>query len=76
MALAPPYAGDAYGDTALPEIPKTLRHATAALKDSAMLRKAFSDEVIEHYAHAADWEQMQYDSRVTDWELQRGFERY
>lgn len=76
LTLAPPYAGDAYNGAALPEIPKTLRDANAALKSSRMLRAAFGDPVIDHYAHAADWEQLQYDSRVTDWELRRGFERY
>ena len=30
----------------------------------------------EHYLHTARWEQMEYDRRVTDWELKRGFERY
>ncbi len=76
LSLPAPYTGDAYNGDALPEIPRTLRDATVALKASAMLRQAFGDEVVEHYAHAADWEQQQYDSRVTDWELRRGFERY
>ena len=26
-------------------------------------------------AHTAEWEQFEYDRRVTDWELKRGFER-
>ena len=34
------------------------------------------DDVIEHYLHTGRWEQMEYDRRVTDWELRRGFERY
>ena len=36
----------------------------------------FGDEVVEHYVHTAEWEQKEYDRRITDWELQRGFERY
>ena len=32
--------------------------------------------VIDHYVHTAEWEQFEYDRRVTDWELKRGFERY
>jgi glutamine synthetase len=31
--------------------------------------------VIDHYVRAARWEQEDYDRRVTDWEIQRGFER-
>ena len=76
LTLHPPFEGDAYYGEALPEVPKTLREATAAMRDSAMLRTAFGDEVIDHYAHTADWEQREYDRRVTDWELRRGFERY
>ena len=39
-----------------------------------MLKAAFGEEVIAHYAHTAAWEQAEYDRRVTDWELKRGFE--
>jgi glutamine synthetase len=31
---------------------------------------------VEHYLHTARWEQFEYDRRITDWELKRGFERY
>ncbi len=71
-----PYEGDAYGDDALPEVPKTLRAATAALDGSAMLRAALGDAVVDHYVHTASWEQAEYDRRVTDFDLSRGFERY
>jgi glutamine synthetase len=59
----------------LREIPKTLREATDTLRGSKMLRAAFGDAVVDHYVHAAEWEQGEYDRRVTDWELKRGFER-
>ena len=38
-------------------------------------RTAFGDAVVDHYVHAAQWEQGEYDRRITDWELKRGFER-
>jgi glutamine synthetase len=76
LGLAAPYAGDAYHGEALPEVPRTLRDATAALRGSTLLRDAFGDAVVEHYLHTAEWEQSEYDRRVTDWELRRGFERY
>lgn len=76
LELPPPFAGDAYAAAALPEIPMTLREATERLAGSAMLRAAFGDAVIDHYVHAARWEQAEYDRRITDWELDRGFERY
>ena len=57
------------------EIPSTLRAARETLANSAFLREAFGDEVIDHYSRAADWEQEAYDAVVTDWEIQRGSER-
>ena len=75
LELEPPYIGDAYGGKNIREIPKTLRDATQALKTSRMLRDAFGDDVIDHYVRAAEWEQEEYDRRITDWEVARGFER-
>ena len=76
LELADPFEGDAYHGEALPEVPKTLRAAADALQGSAMLRSALGDDVVDHYHHTAQWEQLEYDRRVTDWELKRGFERY
>jgi glutamine synthetase len=67
---------DAYVGKTLPEVPKTLREATQCLAESKLLREAFGDAVVEHYVHTAKWEQLEYDRRITDWELMRGFERY
>ncbi len=39
------------------------------------LRAAFGDEVIEHYLHTGRREQLEYDRRVTDWEVVHNFER-
>ena len=74
FVLESEFQGDAYGGQGR-EIPKTLREATAALDGSQMLRAALGDEVVDHYVHAARWEQIEYDRRVTDWEIARGFER-
>jgi glutamine synthetase len=76
LTLEPAYVGDAYQDKALREVPKTLREATELMKSSKMLRQAFGEGVIDHYVHTAEWEQFEYDRRITDWELKRGFERY
>ena len=69
------FEGDAYHGAELRNVPKTLRAATEALDGSELLREAFGDAVIDHYLVTARWEQLEYDRRVTDWELQRGFER-
>jgi glutamine synthetase len=75
LTLEPVFAGDAYLERRLKDVPKTLRAATEALRGSGMLREAFGEDVIAHYIHTAEWEQFEYDRRVTDWELMRGFER-
>ncbi|MBH0236643.1 glutamine synthetase family protein [Methylobrevis albus] len=76
LDLEDAFTGDAYGKTGIREIPKTLREAIETARTSEMLADAFGPEVVEHYIHAAEWEQLEYDRRVTDWELKRGFERY
>jgi glutamine synthetase len=75
LELEPAFSGDAYHGEKLREVPKTLRDAIAALKGSAMLKEAMGEQVVSHYVHTAEWEQFEYDRRVTDWELKRGFER-
>jgi len=76
LTLPEPFLGDAYGGKKLHDIPKTLREAIKALDKSSMLRSALGDDVVDHYLHTGTWEQLEYDRRVTDWELKRGFERY
>jgi glutamine synthetase len=69
------YEGNAYADARLPEVPKTLREATAELDRSKLARAAFGERVVEHYLHTARLEQQAFDQAVTDWELMRNFER-
>jgi glutamine synthetase len=76
LELEAGYSGDAYIGKKLREVPKTLREASDLMRKSKMLRAAFGDDVVDHYVHTADWEQFEYDRRITDWELKRGFERY
>jgi glutamine synthetase len=76
LVLESGFSGDAYSGKKLREVHKTLRDAIGALKKSKMLADAMGPEVIAHYVHTAEWEQLEYDRRVTDWERQRGFERY
>jgi glutamine synthetase len=75
LELEPAFSGDAYSVRKLREVSRTLRDATGALKKSKMLAAAFGQQVVDHYVRTAEWEQFEYDRRVTDWELKRGFER-
>jgi glutamine synthetase len=75
LQLEPAFSGDAYTGERLREVHKTLRDAIVAMQSSSMLKEAFGEPVIGHYVHTGNWEQFEYDRRVTDWELKRGFER-
>ena len=44
-------------------------------KKSKLLPEIFHSDVLEHYIHAAEWEQKDYDLSVNDWQLRRYFER-
>jgi glutamine synthetase len=75
LALEPEMAGDMYAAKDARPIPRSLREAAEAMDGSAMLRGAMGDDVVDHYVHAARWEVQESDRVVTDWDLQRGFER-
>jgi len=75
--LKPPklYEGNAYEDSALSQVPKTLREGLDALAGSRVAREAFGAKVVEHYLQHGRLEQQAFDQSVTDWELLRHFER-
>jgi glutamine synthetase len=75
LKLEPQFKGNAYEAKNIREVPKTLREAITLLEKSKMLRAAFGDDVIDHYVHVAEWEQSEYDRRVTEYERIRMFER-
>ena len=74
LPLPDAFAGDAYSDDEKHHIPRTLRDARDTLLGSAMLREAMGDDVIAHYARAAEWEIEEFNRVVTDYEIARGFE--
>ncbi len=74
LPLEPVFEGNAYGDAG-PRVPTTLRDALDLWRKSELARDAFGSDVVEHYANAARVEIEAFDAAVTDWELQRGFER-
>ncbi|MBW3604767.1 MAG: glutamine synthetase family protein [Actinobacteria bacterium] len=56
-------------------VPETLRDAAELFSDSKLARKAFGDDVVDHYRNMADVELAAFNSAVTDWERYRNFER-
>jgi glutamine synthetase len=70
----PPPVTNGYtaGDCAA--LPQDLAQAIASFRESAVARKWFGDEFVEHYTATREWEVRQYRRAVTDWELSRYFE--
>ena len=75
LELEKEFKGDAYQARRAREIPRNLGDAMQALKKSAMLRDAMGSDVVDHYLRAAEWELEDFNSKVTDYEVNRGFER-
>ncbi|MDJ0776918.1 MAG: glutamine synthetase family protein [Gammaproteobacteria bacterium] len=69
------FKGDAYQARRAREIPRTLGEAVTALKKSTMLRDAMGSDVVDHYVRCGEWELEDFFSKVTDYEVSRGFER-
>jgi len=70
-----PYRGNAYLDAALPQIPLDLAQATDWFSQSALAKKAFGEDVVNHYVHLARLERKAFGLAVTDWERKRYFDR-
>jgi len=75
LELPAVFTGDAYSDDDKNHIPRTLRDAREALVNSGMLRAAMGDDVVDHYARAAEWEIEDFNRVVTDYEIARGLEK-
>jgi glutamine synthetase len=74
LELEPELRGNAYHSDK-PHVPHTLREARDAWTSSELARTSFGDEVVDHYTNMADVELKAFEAAVTDWELQRSFER-
>ncbi len=74
LPLEEAFEGNAYAAEG-GRVPSTLRDALDLWLKSELAREAFGSDVVEHYANAARVEIAAFDAAVTDWELQRGFER-
>jgi len=74
LGLEDAFEGNAY-ESDKPHVPATLAAARELFAASTIARKAFGDEVVDHYVNAADIELKAFNAAVTDWERFRGFER-
>ena len=75
LELPAPFTGDVYASEGTKSIPSNLYKAIGALENSEMLKKAFGEDVVSHYARCGEVEIEAFEQVVTDWEVKRGFER-
>jgi glutamine synthetase len=78
LELPEMFTGDAYeADLRRPvaRVPGALHEAIRLLENSALAREAFGERIVAHYLNAARSEQAAYERAVTNWELDRYFER-
>jgi glutamine synthetase len=70
------FVGNAYEAKDVPRVPSSLHEAIETFRGSTVAREAFGDFVFDHLLNTAEQEQIIFDNQcVTDWELQRYFER-
>ena len=70
------FEGNAYEAKDVPRVPDALHEAIDEFERSEVAREAFGDFVFEHLLNTAGQEQIIFDNTVvTDWELERYFER-
>jgi glutamine synthetase len=78
LELPEMFTGDAYeSDVSRPvaRVPGALHEAISHLERSQLAREAFGERVVAHYLNSARQEQAAFEHAVTDWELDRYFER-
>lgn len=71
----PIFEGDVYAAAHLPRVPGNLREAVVEMEQCEMLKEAFGEDVVKHYAHFFKTELQKYEMSVTSWERERYFER-
>jgi glutamine synthetase len=74
LELGDPVSGSGYADRLATALPKTLEEATERFANSAIAKRLFGEEFVEHFAATRRWEWKQFGRAVTDWELARYFE--
>jgi glutamine synthetase len=75
--IEPPdsYDGNAYEAKDVARVPWNLVEAIDEFESSKVAKKAFGDEVHFHLVNTAKQEWARFNVAITDWELQRNFER-
>jgi len=71
----PPVKGNAYADSSIARVPRSVPEALHALEAGSLANKAFGSEVMEHLRHWVDREHSMLEDQVSDRERFRYLER-
>ncbi len=66
--------GNEYENKIHTKLPKSLKDATRAMKESPVAAELFGEAFVNHFIKTREWEWQQHEQAVTDWELKRYFE--
>lgn len=75
IPLSQELKGNAYNQDDVERIPSSLHEAILTWKNSDVVKSVLGEDVAQHYLHAAQTEQNDFDSYVTTWERSRYFEQ-
>lgn len=75
IELPPELKGNAYEAEDVERVPWNIVEAIEGLESSEVAKKAFGDEVHYHLVNTARQEWKRFNMAITDWELERNFER-
>ncbi|MEL6924119.1 MAG: glutamine synthetase family protein [Bacteroidota bacterium] len=70
----PPTTGNEYENTGRIPLPTNLQKATQTMKSSAIAKELLGEVFVDHFVRTREWEWLQFEQSVTDWELNRYFE--
>ena len=74
MDLDDPTQGNEYESEDAVGLPKTLKEAVSNMKGSDIANELFGEAFTSHFIQSREWECLQFEKAVTNWELKRYFE--
>ncbi len=78
LKLTAPVTGNAYEvQDSLPQemqLSTCLKDSVDCLRNSTEARKIFGSEFVDHFISSREWEVMEHEKAITDWQLKRYFE--
>ena len=55
----------------VPRLPRNLWEATHMMKNSDIANQLFGEDFVDHFVRTREWEWKEFQTSVTNWELER-----